>query len=794
MMGSSGFGDLHDMIVVDLSVGISGAYCAKLFTDAGASVTRVEPAEGDPLRFWRWPTGTHTSSAEGRRGDAPMFRYLRHGQRSVVLSDDISARSHLEQMCASADLVITSGTAVEPHEGTVVVSITPYGSQGPCADRPATEFTIQAESGALLIRGTAEFPPVQMGGRSVEWVAGAYAAVGALAAVRGARSSGHGECVDVSMLEVANLTATTFADLFHSLHGRPELDPTVPSRSVEIPSIEPTLDGWVGFNTNTREQWENFCILIERPDLLESAEFAMLGARVARAGEWNALVRDWTTKHETAEIVERAAALRIPVAPVSDGRTVTELEHARERGVFISDPLGEFLMPGRPFTIDGEPTPTPGSAPALGADSAAEIPVRRPRPQPTGVAPLPLTGLTVVDLTAWWAGPSAAATFAALGADVIHVESTRRMDGMRTAGGMFYGRDQWWEYSAFFLAANTNKRGITVDLDRAEGRSMLLELVEHADIVIENFTPRVLENFGLDWDVIHATNPKAIMVRMPAFGLTGPWRDRPGFAQTMEQITGLAWMTGHLEDQPRIQRGPCDPNGGLHAVFATLVALERRDRTGEGCFVEAPMFDAALAIAAEPVLESSAHSVMVERMGNRGPTAVPQNLYPAAGAEQWVAIACETDAQWRSLCEVMELHEELAESSLSTIDRRRIHQDRLDERIGQWVGAREAEAVAGALRVVGVPAAVAADHRLASFHEQMIARGFFETIDHPVVGAHPIPTMPFRYASVQRWLRTAAPTIGQHNAEILGTLLGHDAEELATLETSGVIGTRPQGV
>ena len=793
MANSAGFGELHDVVVVDLSVGIPGAYCAKLFADAGAIVTRVEPSEGDPMRTWRWPTDSTSDEGGEPSGDSAMFRYLRHGQRSVVASPSTQSSGVIESLCAGADLVITSGTGVQHSPGTVIVSITSYGTEGPCADRPATEFTIQADSGALLIRGTAEFPPVQMGGRSVEWVAGAYAAVGAMAAVRGARATGHGEFVDVSLLEVANLTATTFADLFHSLHGRPELDPSLPSRSVEIPSIEPSLDGWVGFNTNTREQWENFCILIERPDLLESAEFALLGARVARAAEWNALVREWTTRHFTAEIVERAAALRIPVAPVSDGRSVIELEHARERGVFIADPLGEFVMPRRPFTIDGEPAPVPEPAPAIGADTDAAIPVRRRRPDPVGAAPLPLAGLVVVDLTAWWAGPSAAATFAALGADVIHVESTRRMDAMRTAGGMFYGRDQWWEYSAFFLAANTNKRGITLDLDRPEGRAMLLELVERADIVIENFTPRVLENFALDWDVIHAANPRAIMVRMPAFGLTGPWRDRPGFAQTMEQITGLAWMTGHLDDQPRIQRGPCDPNGGLHAVLATLVALERRDRTGTGCFVEAPMFDAALAIAAEPVLEWSAHGVMVERMGNRGPTAAPQNLYAGARPEQWVAIACETDAHWRSLCEVMEL-DLAADASLHTTDGRRRQQDRIDEQIGEWVSTNDAELVVDRLRTAGVPAVIAVDHRRASFHEQMVARGFFETIDHPVVGAHPTPTMPFRYGSVPHWLRAPAPTIGQHNEEILGGLLGHDAQELASLETAGVIGTRPQGV
>ena len=222
---------------------------------------------------------------------------------------------------------------------------------------------------------------------------------------------------------------------------------------------------------------------------------------------------------------------------------------------------------------------------------------------------------------------------------------------MRMAGGdVLRPSDQWWEYSAFFLAANTNKLGLTLDLDQDRGRALLLQLVERADLVVENFTPRVLEAFDLGWDVIHATNPRAVMVRMPAFGLTGPWRDRPGFAQTMEQITGLAWLTGHVDDQPRIQRGPCDPNGGLHAAFAALVGLAQRDRTGSGCLVEAPMFEAALNVAAEPVIEWSAYGNRIARYGNRGPAAAPQGLYACAGWEQWLALAVATDEQWSALC------------------------------------------------------------------------------------------------------------------------------------------------
>ena len=236
---------------------------------------------------------------------------------------------------------VDEGAAGDPadlagrHPRLVVVAISPYGLEGPYADRPATEFTVQADSGAVAIRGTADRPPIQMGGRIVEWVAGAYAAVGALASRRRQLRTGAGDLIDVSVCEVANVTGSNFSDLFNSLAGRPALDR--PARTVEIPSIEPTADGWVGFNTNTREQFDAFCLLIERPDLLDG-EWWRLQTRQVRADEWNAMVREWTTAHPTAEIVERAALLRIPVAPVSDGDSRARVGARSDPGHFPGGP------------------------------------------------------------------------------------------------------------------------------------------------------------------------------------------------------------------------------------------------------------------------------------------------------------------------------------------------------------------------------------------------------------------------------------------------------------------------
>jgi crotonobetainyl-CoA:carnitine CoA-transferase CaiB-like acyl-CoA transferase len=280
---------------------------------------------------------------------------------------------------------------------------------------------------------------------------------------------------------------------------------------------------------------------------------------------------------------------------------------------------------------------------------------------------------------------------------------------------------------------------------------------------------------------------------MPAFGLDGPWRERPGFAQTIEQASGLAWMTGRADDQPRIQRGPCDPNGGVHAAIALLTALEQRERTGRGCIVEASMFDAALAIAAEPIIEWSAYGNLVTRDGNRSMTAAPQGLYACDGVDSWVAVSVETDEQWHALLSVIDRGDLADDASLATRAGRRRAHDRLDDALAAWAATRDANAAADTLAAAGVPAAIGRDPRLAPRHPQFAARHFHEVVDHPAVGEVAVPTLPFRIDGVDRWARTPAPSFGEHNDAVLGDLLGVAPDDLAKLRADTVIADRPAG-
>lgn len=776
--------------VLEIASDIAGPYAGKLLVDAGADVVKVEPATGDPLRYWTATGATPT-------GDSAAFTFLNGSKRSVTGEPDCP---DVLELARAADIVLidqgVSDGALEQLRAScpkVVVSVTPYGRCGPSAHEPATEFTLQARCGSTAGRGLPESRPLSAGGRLGEFIGGVYAAATGLAYAGKARVSGRREFVDVSLLEAMVITMGGLTAVSAQLLGSGASSP----RSLELPSIEPTADGYVGFCTITAQQFQDFLALIERFDWLDDAELATFAGRQRRREEFNAAVRQWTSTRTTAEIVEAASALRIPVAPIGTPETIPGMDQFVERGVFVSNPAG-FLQPRPPYRISGVGVRSPSLAPAIGADiGLVHWPLENENPPAPGAlestADAPLSGLRIMDLTAFWAGPSATAVLAALGADVVKVEGVKRPDGLRYAGGWPPSREGWWETGPMFLAVNENKRGLSLEMTTAEGQALARRLAGQCDIVIENFSPRVMGNLGLDWEAVSGANPTALMVRMPAFGLDGPWRDRVGFAQTMEQVSGLAWMTGEADGPPVIPRGACDPIAGLHAAFAVLVALEHRHRTGDGALVEVTMVEAALNVAAIGVIEQTAYGRSLSREGNRGPAASPQGVYRCEGSDEWVAIAVTTDEQWEALVAVTGVPELRGAHLQTRADR--AADDHIDAALGGWTVARSAQAAANALLPAGVPAAVVTPARDLLRDPQLAYRGFFETIDHPIAGRLAMPGQPMRLSDVEhRWITAAAPTLGEHNALVLGELLGVGPDELTRLQKAHVVGTRPRGL
>jgi crotonobetainyl-CoA:carnitine CoA-transferase CaiB-like acyl-CoA transferase len=787
--------------VIELSTGITGPYAGKVLADAGADVVKLEPPAGDPLRRW---TASHTELPDG--ADGALFQYLNANKRGAIADlERMDGRALTLDLAAGADIVIESlgpggaeragldwETVHARNPATSWVAISPWGTTGPWADRPCTEFTLQAAVGSTAYRGHPDLGPVAAGGRIGEWIPGIYAALGGLFGWLSARRTGEGQRVDVSMFETLVLSMTVYHDLNSQFFDGPL------AQSIETPSIEPAKDGWVGLCTITGQQWKDFCSLIGQQEVGDSERYLDARNRMADLESVHRMIHAWTKEHTVAEIVEVAQMMRIPANPLGDGRTLPEMDQFVEREVFLKNPAG-FLQPRPPYRLHSTGgAPQLRVAPRLGEHTeaiAAERDAGREATEPEGGEALPLSGLRVLDLTAFWAGPVATSLLGEMGADVIKVESIQRPDGMRFAGSVM--NDTMWEYNPINHGCNSSKRCVTLQLDSDEGLALVKRLVEQADIVAENFSARVLDNFGLGWDTVRALNPRAILLRMPSFGLDGPWRDNVGFAMNIEQVSGLAWMTGYPH-MPLVVRGACDPLGGMHAVFATLLALEERRRTGEGQLVEVPLVEPAINIAAEQVIEFSAYGQFLQRDTNRGPAAVPQGCYacsdraPTDQGPAFVALACETDEQWRALVGVLGNPEWASDPALADAAGRRAAHDAIDEQLGAWTARRTAQQAEDELLAAGVPASIVRNAHQLSPNPQLEHRGFFQVVEHPLIGKLRYPGQPMAFSGLPRGLRRRyAPLLGEHNDEILRDELGLSDDEIAALLESQVIGERP---
>ncbi|MGI9603905.1 MAG: CaiB/BaiF CoA transferase family protein [Acidimicrobiales bacterium] len=771
---------LTGLRVIEMGSGVAAPYVGKLLTDAGAHVTKIESPRGDPLRQW---SASGADMADG--DDGAFFRYLNGGKQSVALdleTDD--GQNRLAELIGRAHLVVDDhnpgdarALSIDPatlrarDPSLVVATLTSFGLSGPWADRPANDFVLQALVGSTATRGIPGEEPYAVGGRLGDFVLAALSAPAVLAATLAASATGVGAHVDGSQYEAMRHAFQTY---------RPIFDAFAPERlggpQIEIPSIEPASDGFVGFCTLTGQQWQDFCVMIGAPEMGEDPELVGFGERMRRRDEVWERIRSFTTRHTVDELVAMATDFRIPVGPIGTGDVIADIDHFVARGVFEENPHG-FTQPRPPYQFSESTLAPVRAAPSLGEGEAPPVADLDPPSLPAG-PDQPLAGLRVVDLSAFWAGPIAANTLRALGADVVKVESHVRLDGMRWASGLT--KPILWEWSPVYHGANAGKRVINLDLGQPRGLEVLERLIADADVVIENYSPRVTEGWGITWERVRQLNPRTIFVRVPAFGLDGPWRDRVGFAMTMEQVSGLAQRTGSPDGPPLVPRGPVDTIAGMHAIFATLLAVAERERTGLGQHVEVPLIEGALQAAAEQVIEWSAYSNLLTRSGNQSPGAQPQGVYRSVHHDQWLAISVESGDQWQALVGVID--------GLAGVDRS--DTTAVDAVLSAWAAERPAEPAAAALWGAGVPAAPCVDPEHSARTAQHHQRGFIQWYEHAVAGWVPYFSFPFQIDGHHIELGGPAPLLGEHTVDVLHAL-GFDDGEIGELEAAGIIGDWP---
>ncbi|MDH4143721.1 MAG: CoA transferase [Acidimicrobiia bacterium] len=409
---------------------------------------------------------------------------------------------------------------------------------------------------------------------------------------------------------------------------------------------------------------------------------------------------------------------------------------------------------------------------------------------------LPLEGVRVADLSMMWAGPFATMRLADLGAEVWKIESPSAWDNIRTLVPQ-PGVEEPWNSAYYFNAYNRNKKSVTLDLGKPRGRAVFLDLVRHADVVIENYRADVLDKLDLGWEVLRAANPRAVIVSMAAFGKSGDDAALVGFGPVIELMSSLAARTGYGDGEPfktGISFG--DPVAGTVAAGAVVLGLIARRRSGEGCVIDLSQREVAASLAGEAFVAASLRGEDPVHRANRSDRFAPQGCYRAAPSrvergdahdEQWLMLSCRDDADWRRLASLLG-RDDLA--GLDTKARFERH-DELDELIGAYTRAHDAQALMERFQAAGVPAGRVLDTGAVLDDPQLLARGFWVQLPHPRMRRYKQFGPVYRFVEADPQLRRHSPLFGEHNAEVLGGVLGLSAAELAALTEAAIIGDAP---
>ena len=415
----------------------------------------------------------------------------------------------------------------------------------------------------------------------------------------------------------------------------------------------------------------------------------------------------------------------------------------------------------------------------------------------------PLKNFRVLDLSRIWAGPYCTKLMADMGAEIIKMESLSVYDSHRGPINPARGiaaypdcepGDEPWNRNGWFNCLHMSKYGISLELTTATGRKVFEQLVAISDVVIENFRQGSLERLGYSYETLRRIRPDLIYVSMPAFGNSGPWQKYLAYGIGQEQLSGMAHMTGYRDEGPMksgINHG--DPITGSHAAGVLLAALRYRKRTGKGMFVDVSQQESAVSLIGADVLAYQMTGKEPDRRGNRSPYFAPHNSYQCAGDDRWVAIAATNDEEWRQLAKQVGGLELAGDSRFFTLAGRMEHEDHLDELISGWTTDKMAYDICHLLQKEGVPASpvMGGPDLLADPHYE--ARGTFVRVNHEQVGEMTYPGIPWKMSATPGEVRWASPTLGQHNRQIYGDLLGIPAEGIDDLETQGIIGTKPTG-
>lgn len=787
----------------------------RMLADLGADVVQVEPPSGARAR--------RSAPRPLDGGASYVWTALAAGKRSVVLDLGTDAgRAQLHRLAAGADVLLTTwspGQAqalgldeagrARTHPHLVHVAVTPFGQTGPKADWAATDLTLWAAGGPLEEHRDGTRAPLRISVPQAWLHAAADAATGALVALTARERTGRGQLVDVSVqasVGVATLSRVLAHAVEDTTIGAPSRGPDQSGSGSATSALLKkwtVKDGLVEFHlamgratgafTNNFFRWvhgEGGC-----DDEVAALDWRTLPAQIAdgsfppeRLEAVRRLTADFLAQRTKAEVLDAAVRHRLLCVPILDAADLAASEQLRSRDFYLD--VGEgTVLPGRSARVTGGPAGpvVRGPAPQLGEHDDQVHWEPRPALEPTLAAGPALAGLKVLDLSWVVAGPLIGRALADFGAQVVRVESQKKVETARLMLP-FYGGVPGIENAALYVNCNAGKQGLALDLSTEQGRAVVRDLARWADVVVESFSPGTMARWGLSYETLRADNPGLVMLSTSLMGQTGPASALAGFGNLGASLSGFQHVVGWPDRPPIGPFGPyTDFVGPRFSLAALLGVLERRRRTGEGCWIDVSQVEAGVFFQSAEVAAFFGDGQVAQRLGNADLELAPHGVYPCLpqdGRERWVAIAVRDDAEWPRLVDALGLDDEPAWAEAQA---RRADRGRLDDLLARCTSGLSAEDVEQRLQAVGVPAHVVSSSRDWVQDVQLAHRGHLLRLPHPLHGEAFVEASRCLLSETPAVITAPAPTYGQHTSQVLTDVLGYSAEQVQTLADAGVL-------
>lgn len=754
------------------------------------------------------------------------FEAYNRNKRSVVLNlSDEGERMQFLELVKGADFLIDSGPGgilddaqmthqalLKANPQLVHVRVSAFGSDGPRADLPAADLTIAALGGPVFLQGEADRAPLRISVPQAWRHAGAEAAIAALVGHARVRTTGEGVFVDVSAQTTMTWTMLQ-AMTAHAIQGfdMSREGSEMKAFQYQIPVVRKTRDGYVVALTLGKDLQKLAPWMVEEGAIDEAwlarENWSTFDTRLlSNAGddqftitpdEMNDTLDTFFASQSSEVLFRRGLELDVTIALMNSVEDLVNFEHLREREYFARTSVagvGEIMQPGPFARLTSTPITLRRPAPELGEHteeilSELHKSPRRVKPFdiPKSASELPLAGVKVADFSWVGVGPISVKCLADHGAEVIRVESSTRMDGLRN-GPPFKDDKPGVNRSHFYGEFNTSKRSLSLDLGHERAAEVTRRLLEWADIVVESFSPGTIDRLGIGYEAVRAINPGIIMVSTSLMGQTGPLRKIAGYGYHAAGFAGFLGLTGWPD------RAPCGPFNAYTDTIAprfltasVLAALDHRRRTGEGQYIDVSQLEASLHFLAPEILASQVSGARFERAGNRLPDAAPQGVYPCAGEDNWVAIAVENNSQWLALCEVLDNPDWNTGKDLSRVAGRLAAHDLIDEKLAIWTRLRTSEEVMQTLCAAGVPAGTVQRSSELLRDPQYVHRKFHREMMHAEMGQIPYSGHQFLISGYDNGPLAPAPLLGGDNNDILQKVLGFSSDEIEALVDSRAI-------